>query len=203
MSWFHNISKSEFFFKYQPNITISAKYYNISRISKYQQNIKISAKYYNINQISQFQPNFTISAKYRNIRQISLYQPNIKISAKYHNISQISYFGQISQFQPNFTIKAKYQKISQIHNFDQISQFQPNFTISAKFHNPGIAGILEIPGVLGHFAIFSMFGLGSGLSLPFSCVMWPKRPLQIYLMPLQFSFSPQCCGGRHNCVISL
>ena len=31
--------------------------------------------------------------------------------------------------------------------FGQISQVRPNFTISAKFHNPGILGILGIPGV--------------------------------------------------------
>ena len=34
---------------------------------------------------------------------------------------------------------------------DQISQFRPNFTISAKFYNPGIPGILGIPGVRAVF----------------------------------------------------
>ena len=55
--------------QYQPNITVPAKYHNISK------NITISAKYPNFDQISQFQPNLTISAKYHNFDEISQFQP--------------------------------------------------------------------------------------------------------------------------------
>ena len=36
---------------------------------------------------------------------------------------------------------------TKLMGIDQILHFRPNFSISAKFHNPGIPGILGIPGV--------------------------------------------------------
>ena len=75
--WFriHNISQ---ILQYKPNITISAKYHNISQI------------YINFDQISQFQQNLTISTKFHNFHQISRFPPNFTILTNCHISDQIS-----------------------------------------------------------------------------------------------------------------
>ena len=79
--------------QYQPNITVPAKYHNISK------NITISAKYPNFDQISQFQPNLTISAKSHNFSQISQFWRNFTISANFFIFLWITPIPQITNYQ--------------------------------------------------------------------------------------------------------
>ena len=76
--------------QYQPNITISDKYHNISQISQFLPNLPYhkSAKYHNTSQISQFWPNFTISAKFHSLSQISQYQSCIIYDTSFMNFGK-------------------------------------------------------------------------------------------------------------------
>ena len=68
--------------------------HNISQISHYPPNITISAKYHNITQ-----PNFTISAKSHNFSQISQFWRNITISAEFFIFLWITPIPQITNYQ--------------------------------------------------------------------------------------------------------